>query len=112
MKHVPIRMCVACRRRRPKGELLRILLTPEGFQIDPSGKAPGRGAYVCPDTPECWSEKKLRRFAGARAKALSEALHALLGGKDGEGTHLPAGQGAGHGKPGAPGAPFPDGGEL
>ena len=50
MKHVPIRMCVACRRRRPKGELLRILVTEEGFVIDPSGKRPGRGAYVCPDT--------------------------------------------------------------
>ncbi|MFN4070324.1 MAG: YlxR family protein [Thermus caldifontis] len=90
-KHVPIRMCVACRRRRPKGELLRILLVPEGFRLDPTGKLPGRGAYVCPDNPECWTEKKLRRFAGGRAKALSEALIALLGGKDGQNTHLPAG---------------------
>ena len=51
MKHVPIRMCVACRRRRPKGELLRILVTEEGFVIDPSGKRPGRGSYVCTDSP-------------------------------------------------------------
>ncbi|WP_234554911.1 YlxR family protein [Thermus caliditerrae] len=91
MKHVPIRMCVACRRRRPKGELLRILLTADGFQLDPSGKLPGRGAYVCPDSPECWQEKKLRRFAGSRARALSEALASLLGGRDGQNTHLPAG---------------------
>ncbi|GAA6754752.1 YlxR family protein [Thermus thalpophilus] len=91
MRHVPLRMCVACRRRRPKGELLRILMTPEGFQLDPTGKLPGRGAYVCPDNPDCWMEKKLRRFAGARAKALAEALWARLGGKDGQSTHLPAG---------------------
>ena len=83
MKHVPIRMCVACRRRRPKGELLRILVTEEGFVIDPSGKRPGRGAYVCPDSPECRSEKRLRRFAGAKARALAEALAAYLGGEDG-----------------------------
>ncbi|MGC8904978.1 YlxR family protein [Thermus sp.] len=91
MKHVPLRMCVACRKRRPKGELLRILLTETGFHLDPSGKLPGRGAYVCPDNPECWTEKRLRRFAGGRAKALSEALVARLGGKDGQDTHLPAG---------------------
>ncbi|MFN3368102.1 MAG: YlxR family protein [Thermus sp.] len=90
-KQLPIRMCVACRRRRPKGELLRILLMPEGFRLDPTGKLPGRGAYVCPDNPECWTEKKLRRFAGGRAKALSKALISLLGGTDGQNTHLPAG---------------------
>ena len=77
-KHVPERMCVACRRRRPKRELLRVVLTPEGPVIDPSGKKPGRGAYVCPDQPECWAEKKLRRFAGAGAATLSQALSALL----------------------------------
>ena len=88
MKHVPIRMCVACRRRRPKGELLRILVTEEGFVIDPSGKRPGRGAYVCPDSR---SEKRLRRFAGAKARALAEALAAYLGGEDGQGKDLPAG---------------------
>ena len=91
MRHVPLRMCVACRKRRPKGELLRVLLTPEGFRLDPTGKLPGRGAYVCRDQPECRTEKKLRRFAGGRAKALSEALSAHLGGKDGQSTHLPAG---------------------
>ncbi|WP_018466954.1 YlxR family protein [Calidithermus timidus] len=78
-KHIPERMCVACRRRRPKRELLRIVLTAEGPVIDPTGKKPGRGAYVCPDQAECWAEKKLRRFAGAKAAALSQALLALLG---------------------------------
>jgi len=77
-KHVPERMCVACRRRRPKGELLRLLLTPAGVEIDPTGKKPGRGAYVCKDSPECWEEKKLRRFAKGQAKALSEALRAFF----------------------------------
>ncbi len=84
-KHVPIRMCVVCRRRRPKRELLRILRTPEGFILDFSGKQPGRGAYVCPDNPACWEEKKLRRFAGARAGELARLLKERLGGAHGQG---------------------------
>lgn len=79
VKHIPLRMCVACRARRPKRELLRIVLTQGGPVIDPSGKKPGRGAYICPDSPGCWAEKKLRRFAGAEAGSLSQALGALLG---------------------------------
>ncbi|MGQ9511002.1 MAG: YlxR family protein [Thermaceae bacterium] len=90
-KHVPERMCVACRRRRPKGELLRFLLTREGFELDPTGKKPGRGAYVCKDSPDCWQEKKLRRFAGGRAKALSELIRAHFGGEHGKGADLPTG---------------------
>ena len=84
-RHEPVRMCVSCRRRRPKRELLRIVFTPEGFILDYSGKLPGRGAYVCPDNPECWEEKRLRRAAGGRAGELHEALRKALGGSDGQG---------------------------
>ncbi len=78
-KHIPIRQCIACRQRRPKRELLRIVLTPMGPVLDPTGRKPGRGAYVCPDNPACWAEKKLRRFAGAKALELSQALQLVLG---------------------------------
>ena len=77
-KHIPIRQCLVCRSRRPKRELLRIVNGEAGVFIDPTGRKPGRGAYVCPDKPECWAEKKLRRFAGTRATELSGALYALL----------------------------------
>ena len=42
-------MCVACRQMRPKRELIRVTKSPdqESMQIDPTGKAPGRGAYLC-----------------------------------------------------------------
>ncbi|GIW28198.1 MAG: YlxR family protein [Meiothermus ruber] len=78
-KHIPIRQCIACRERRPKRELLRIVMTEEGPVLDPTGRKPGRGSYVCPDRPGCWAEKKLRRFAGAKAAELSLALHTVLG---------------------------------
>jgi predicted RNA-binding protein YlxR (DUF448 family) len=42
---------VACRTSRPKQELLRIVRSPLGVvTADPSGRANGRGAYVCRDT--------------------------------------------------------------
>ncbi|MBQ7712461.1 MAG: YlxR family protein [Clostridia bacterium] len=50
---VPQRMCVACRRLFDKRDLLRVVRSPEGeVFFDPSGKAAGRGAYLCKD-PEC-----------------------------------------------------------
>ncbi len=35
---------------KPKSELIRVVRSPEGeISLDQRGKAPGRGAYVCPD---------------------------------------------------------------
>jgi predicted RNA-binding protein YlxR (DUF448 family) len=46
--HQPLRSCIACRRKGPKHELLRIVRTPEGrLEIDEEAKKPGRGAYLC-----------------------------------------------------------------
>jgi len=43
----PERTCVGCRERAPKGSLLRIVRGLDGsVRVDPSGAAPGRGAYV------------------------------------------------------------------
>lgn len=44
----PTRTCVACRATHDKRGLLRVVRTPEGeVRYDPSGRAAGRGAYVC-----------------------------------------------------------------
>ena len=49
-RHVPERTCVACRRVMPKQELNRIVRTAGNtVRFDPSGRLPGRGAYLCPD---------------------------------------------------------------
>ena len=46
----PTRTCVACRRRKPKSELLRICRPKDGIvSVDTTGKKPGRGCYVCLD---------------------------------------------------------------
>ena len=47
-KSVPMRMCIACREMKPKREMLRVVKNPTGeISVDPSGKAAGRGAYIC-----------------------------------------------------------------
>ena len=49
-KKIPMRRCVATGEQLPKKELLRIVRTPEGnLEVDTTGKANGRGAYLKKD---------------------------------------------------------------
>ncbi|MBQ7448023.1 MAG: YlxR family protein [Eubacterium sp.] len=42
------RMCVGCRQMIDKKDLIRLVRTPEGsYELDPTGKKNGRGAYIC-----------------------------------------------------------------
>ena len=53
VRKIPMRMCVGCREMKPKKELLRVVKPQDGdAHIDRTGKAAGRGAYVC-DSIEC-----------------------------------------------------------
>lgn len=69
VKHVPQRTCVGCRTVMAKRQLVRVVRTPEGVQIDPSGKLAGRGAYLH-DQRVCWE----RGLKGALAHALKVNL--------------------------------------
>ncbi len=69
VKHTPQRTCVGCRLVMPKRTLSRVVRTPEGVQLDPSGKANGRGAYVH-NSRDCWQ----RALKGALANALRVEL--------------------------------------
>lgn len=72
-KHVPVRMCVACRERDAKRTLIRIVRTPEAtVEIDPTGKRNGRGSYLC-ENPGCW-EKAIK--GGLLTRALNATLSA------------------------------------
>ncbi|MBR2295246.1 MAG: YlxR family protein [Clostridiales bacterium] len=63
MKKIPQRMCVTCRTRRDKKDLLRIVADEEGnVKYDPTGKAPGRGAYLCRNKECIEQEIKSRRL--------------------------------------------------
>jgi predicted RNA-binding protein YlxR (DUF448 family) len=96
--HVPIRMCVVCRQTSAKKTLLRVIRRPEksggGIAIDPTGKAGGRGAYVCA-APECIEKAiKQKRFerslkATNVPATLADDLKALVPSADPVGATAP-----------------------
>ena len=66
-----MRMCVGCREMKPKKELIRVVRTPEnGVMLDRTGKAAGRGAYVCVSV-ECLEKAH-------KSKALERTLEAAI----------------------------------
>lgn len=86
-KHIPLRSCIACRLKSPKRELIRVVRTPEGtLEIDPKGKMPGRGAYVCRKQQCCEAALQPGRLSQAfksqvsaqEAAAVRVAVSALL----------------------------------
>jgi len=56
----PQRTCIGCGAGSDKRDLLRIVRTKDGdVFVDPSGRANGRGAYIC-TTSECF-ERAMRK---------------------------------------------------
>lgn len=72
-RKTPLRTCVACGTEADKRAFVRIVRTPDGeVLVDPTGKANGRGANVCPTT-ECFEQAvKRKRFAAALRVNLRE----------------------------------------
>jgi predicted RNA-binding protein YlxR (DUF448 family) len=68
-KHIPQRTCVGCRQVLPKRNLIRVVRTAEGVQVDPTGKLAGRGAYLH-DAKRCWEQG----LKGSLAKALRTSI--------------------------------------
>lgn len=78
-KHVPQRTCIACRQVAGKRTLLRLVRTDDGVEIDPSGKKPGRGAYIHP-YQVCWRAvlESNRLEKALRTRLSDESRQALL----------------------------------
>ena len=78
-KHVPRRTCVSCGSTTAKRELVRLVRTSAGVEPDPTGKRPGRGAYLC-HNPNCWESaiRKSRLEHALRTKLTPADREALL----------------------------------
>lgn len=75
MKKKPQRTCQGCRTAKNKNELIRIVRTADGeVKVDLTGKANGRGAYLCRD-PECL-RKALKGHSLKRALKLEQDIPA------------------------------------
>jgi uncharacterized protein len=68
-RHIPQRTCVGCREILPKRSMVRIVRSPQGIRIDPTGKLAGRGAYLH-ELRSCWESG----MKGALANALKTEL--------------------------------------
>ncbi|OIQ08827.1 hypothetical protein MOOR_14880 [Moorella thermoacetica] len=88
-RKIPVRMCVGCRARNDKRNLLRVVRTPEQeVVIDPTGKRAGRGAYLCPRVECLRKAVKSRALERALGVAVSpELLERLEASFNQEGNH-------------------------
>lgn len=81
LKAIPERTCIGCNEKKEKKELIRIVKNQEGnIKVDTTGKANGRGAYICKNI-ECLEKaiktKKLER--SLKTKINSEVYESLRG---------------------------------
>ena len=66
-KKIPQRQCMGCRERKAKKDMIRVVRGTDGsVSLDFSGKAAGRGAYICPKA-ECLKKAQ-------KAKSLERSL--------------------------------------
>ena len=85
-----MRMCIACREMKPKKEMTRVVKTPDGeISADLTGKAAGRGAYIC-NAEGCLrklNDKKLlhKAFATAPIGLTNQHLVIIVYGVDYQG---------------------------
>ena len=71
MSNIPQRTCMGCNTKKNKNELLRIVKTNQNeIIIDKTGRAQGRGAYIC-NNEECLNKVK-------RNKRLEKSLNTVL----------------------------------
>ena len=97
-KKIPMRMCTGCGQMKPKKELVSVVKAPDrigedgqvleqgAVSLDPVGKKPGRGAYVC-NNADCLKAarkaRKLERAFGCKIPdEVYERMEAEIGAKE------------------------------
>lgn len=78
-RKIPLRMCLGCNEMKPKGELIRVVKSPEGdVFLDVTGKKNGRGAYICHST-ECLEKAiKSKRLERSFSMAIPTEIYDSL----------------------------------
>ena len=76
-------MCIACREMKPKTELFRIVRSADGeIRADNTGKAAGRGAYIC-GAEECRKKLNGKKLLNkAFSAAVPQEVYEKIGGEN------------------------------
>ena len=75
----PMRMCMVCRTRREKQELIRVTADQTGeVSLDRLGKAPGRGAYFCKQKKCIQLARKRRTLERAFSRPIEASVYDKL----------------------------------
>ena len=86
-KKIPQRQCMGCRERKAKRDMIRVVRGTAGnVSLDFSGKANGRGAYICPDMECLKKAQKAKSLERSLEVAIPEEVYARLV-KEMEGAH-------------------------
>lgn len=75
-KKDPLRKCAVCGEHFPKKELIRVVRKPDGeVVLDLTGKANGRGAYLCRSEKCLAKARKSGRLANSLSCAIDESVY-------------------------------------
>ena len=78
-KKIPMRQCLGCNEHFAKGELLRVVRSPEGeIALDFTGKKSGRGAYICKNVKCLQKAAKSRRMDKSFGCEIPDEIYAKL----------------------------------
>lgn len=78
-KKTPKRHCAVCAAELDKTELLRIVRSPEGnVSLDLTGKASGRGAYLCKRSACIQKARKSGKLSNALGTPVPDAVYEEL----------------------------------
>ncbi|SHJ90939.1 RNase P modulator RnpM [Paramaledivibacter caminithermalis] len=78
-RKIPLRKCVGCNEQKNKKDMIRIVKNKEGrINIDFTGKAHGRGAYICPNEECLKAAQKRKSLNRAFGQEISEDIYERL----------------------------------
>lgn len=76
---MPLRRCAGCNEQKSKKEFVRVVRTPEGeIILDDTGKANGRGVYLCPKRSCLQKARKAKRLEKNLSVAIPEEIWVSL----------------------------------
>ncbi len=78
-RKLPLRKCLGCGEMKEKKQLLRVVRCKDGTTVtDPTGKAAGRGAYICRSVACFDAARKNRRFEKAFSEQIPDTVYESL----------------------------------